>query len=46
MHAIIALDKWVAKIVDAEFLQTLQRPIVEVQIVGIPEKWDALILKL
>ena len=36
VHAIVRLNEWVAKVVDAELLQRLQLPVVEVQVVGIP----------
>ena len=36
VDAVVALNKRVAEVVDAELLQPFQRPIVKVEVVGVP----------
>ena len=38
MHAVVALNEWVAQVVDAELLQALEGPIVKIKVVGVPAR--------
>ena len=41
VDAVVALDERVAEVVDAEFLQSFKRPIVKVEVVGVPAMQQA-----